>query len=439
MSALQRRGLDRRTLIRYSAASGAALAAGVCAPAIAQAKTIKLGYVSPQTGPLAAFAEADNFIIANFKDAVKGGLRNGATTYAVDVVVRDSQSNPNRAAEVAKELIVRDKIDLMLVASTPESTNPVATQCEIEEVPCISTVAPWQPWFIPRQANPAGGPPAWKPFNYTYHFFWGLEDVIAVYTNMWGQLQSNKSVGGLFPNDGDGNAWGDKQVGFPPVLEKLGYRLTDPGRYQNLTDSFSAQIGAFKTADCEIITGVVLPPDFTTFWKQALQQGFKPRIASIGKAILFPVAVEALGRDGNNLSSEVWWSPSHPFKSSLTGVTAQTLANAYEAATRKQWTQPIGFVHALFEIATDVLKRTPQIGDEKAALAAIAATNLDTVVGKVAWNGANLPPFAAKNVAKTPLVGGQWRIKDGSKYEIVITDNRTAPAIPIAGKMEAIA
>jgi len=434
-----KRGVDRRTLLKYSAATGATLATGgVAAPAIAQAKTIKLGYVSPQTGPLAAFAEADNFIISNFKATVKDGLTIGGKKYPVDVVVKDSQSNPNRAAEVAKELIVRDKIDLMLVASTPETTNPVSTQCEVEEMPCISTVAPWQPWFIGRQANPGGGPPAWKPFGSTYHFFWGLEDVIAVFTNMWGQVQTNKSVGGLFPNDGDGNAWGDKQVGFPPVLDKQGYKLTDPGRYQNLTDNFSAQITAFKNANCEIITGVVLPPDFTTFWKQALQQGFKPKVASIGKAILFPVAVEALGRDGNNLSSEVWWSPNHPFKSSLTGMSAKDLAGAYEAATKKQWTQPIGFVHALFEVAVDVLKRTPQVGDTQATIKAIAATNLDTVVGKVAWNGANLPPFAAKNVAKTPLVGGQWRIKDGNKYDIVITDNRTAPAIPVGGKMEAI-
>jgi branched-chain amino acid transport system substrate-binding protein len=183
---------------------------------------------------------------------------------------------------------------------------------------------------------------------------------------------------------------------------------------------------------------VVLPPDFTTFWKQSLQQGFKPKVASIGKAILFPVAVEALGRDGNNLSSEVWWSPSHPFKSSLTGMSAGALAGAYESATKKQWTQPIGFVHALFEVAVDVLKRVPQLGDPKAAVKAIAATNLDTVVGKVQWNGANLPPFAVKNVAKSPLVGGQWRIKDASKYDIVITDNRTAPNIPAGGKMEAI-
>jgi len=83
-----------------------------------------------------------------------------------------------------------------------------------------------------------------------------------------------------------------------------------------------------------------------------------------------------------------------------------------------------------------VLKRSPD-RDSKALVKTIAATNLDTVVGKVQWNGANLPPFAAKNVAKTPLVGGQWRFKDG-KYDIVITDNRTAPAIPVGGKMEAI-
>jgi branched-chain amino acid transport system substrate-binding protein len=433
-------GINRRKFMKASAATGAALAAGpVFAPAVGAAQTLKLGYVSPQTGPLAAFAEADKFIISSFLDKVKGGVKVGSATLPVEVTVKDSQSNPNRAAEVAKELIVSNKIDLMLVASTPETTNPVATQCEIEEVPCISTVAPWQPYFIGRQADPAGGPPAWKPFNYTYHFFWGLEDVIAVFTNMWGQVSTDKSVGGLFPNDGDGNAWGSPQVGFPPVLDKLGYKLTDPGRYQNLTDDFSAQIAAFKKANCEIITGVMIPPDFTTFWNQASQQGFKPKVASIGKAILFPVAVEALGKNGNNLSSEVWWSPNHPFKSSLTGQSAKELAGAYEKSSGKQWTQPIGFVHALFELAVDVAKRSGAAGDNKAMVKAIAATNLNTVVGPIAWNGKNVPPFAAKNIAKTPLVGGQWRLRDGNKYDIVITDNKTAPEIPTGGKMEPIA
>jgi branched-chain amino acid transport system substrate-binding protein len=298
-------------------------------------------------------------------------------------------------------------------------------------------VAPWQPYFIGRQQD-RGNPASWKPFNYTYHFFWGLEDVIAVFTNMWGQVASNKSVGGLFPNDSDGNAWGDKQVGFPPVLDKQGYKLTDPGRYQNLNDDFTAQITAFKRDACEIITGVMIPPDFTTFWKQAAQQGYKPKVASIGKALLFPVAVEALGANGNNLSTEVWWSPSHPFKSSLTGQSAKALAGAYEQATKKQWTQPIGFIHALFEVAVDVLKRSAEAGNAKATVAAIGATKLDTVVGHIEWGAKNLPPFAQKNVAKTPLVGGQWRLRGGSKYDIVITNNKTAPQIPVGGKMQPI-
>ena len=422
----------RRNLLKTAAATSAlAATSSLAMPAIAKGAAIKLGYVSPQTGPLAAFAEADKFILDGFLAKTK------AAGLDYEIIVKDSQSNPNRAAEVAKELIVRDEVNLVLVASTPETTNPVATTCEAEEMPCISTAAPWQPWFIGQQANP-GDPSSWKPFNSTFHFFWGLEDVIAVYTNMWQQLETNKKVGGLFPNDGDGNAWGDKVVGFPPVLEKGGYTLADPGRYQNMTDDFSAQINAFKSGNCEVITGVMIPPDFTTFWNQAKQQGFHPKIASIGKAILFPQAVEALGKSGHNLSCEVWWSASHPFKSSLTGESAAELAAGFTKATGRPWTQPIGFVHALFEVAADVMKRADPT-DSAAVIKAIAATKLDTIVGPVAWDGANVPPFAAKNVAKTPLVGGQWRLKDGGGYDLVITDNRTAPNIPAGGKMEPIA
>ena len=106
---------------------------------------------------------------------MRGGLKIGNESYPIEVLVKDSQSNPNRAADVARELIVSNKIDLMLVASTPETTNPVATMCEVEETPCVSSVAPWQPYFIGRQQNP-GNPASWKPFNSTFHFFWGLED-----------------------------------------------------------------------------------------------------------------------------------------------------------------------------------------------------------------------------------------------------------------------
>lgn len=422
--------ITRRKLLKSTAATGVTLAAsGLAAPALAQGAKIRLGYVSPQSGPLAAFSEADQFIIDGFLGSDAGAN--------FEVIVKDSQSNPNRAAEVAKDLIIDDEIDLMLVASTPETTNPVATTCEAEETPVISTVAPWQPYFIGQQGNP-GDPGSWRPFDFSFHFFWGLEDIISVFTAMWGQIETNKSVGALYPNDGDGNAWGDPNVGFPPVLDAQGYTLTDTGRYQNLTDDFSAQINAFKAANCEIVTGVPIPPDFTTFWTQAKQQGFNPKAASIGKAILFPQAVQALGDQGHNLSSEVWWSPTHPFASSLTGQSAGDLASGYEAATGKQWTQPIGFAHALFEMAADVMGRVEDSRDPDEVTSAIAATQLQSVVGRLAFDGAGLPPFAAQNVAKTPLVGGQWRLQDGGGYDLVIVDNSDHTDIPTGGTMEEI-
>jgi branched-chain amino acid transport system substrate-binding protein len=426
--------LTRRTLLgATSTLAVLALSQG----ALAQDQTIRIGYVTPQTGPLAAFAEADEFVIQQVTELLGGQIETAAGPVNIEIIVRDSQSNPNRAAEVARELIVEDEVQLLLVASTPETANPVSAQCEIEGIPCISTIAPWQPWFIERQANP-GDPNSWESFAYTYHFFWGLEDVIATYQGMWNQLDTNKQVGGLFPNDADGNAWGDANLGLPPALAQGGYTVTDPGRYQNLSDDFTAQIDAFKAAGADIVTGVVIPPDFTTFWTQANQQGFRPKVASIAKAILFPVAMDALGELGHNLSTEVWWSASHPFNSSLTGVSAGELANGYTEATGRPWTQPIGFIHALFEVAVDSVGRAEDPFDPDSLAEAIAATNLDTIVGHVEFGAEGLPPAVAANVSKTPLVGGQWRYQEDGTFELVIVENAAHPEIPTGGQMEAI-
>lgn len=417
---------SRRSVLKAGAAAAvaAALPTGV---AFAAPRTIKLGYVTPRTGPLAPFAEADDFVIAQARKLFAGGIRVSGTSHPVEIVVKDSQSNPNRAAEVAADLILKDKVDLMLVSSTPETANPVCDQCELNEVPCISTVVPWQPWFFTRGGKPDTG------FQWTYHFFWGLEDIIAVFASMWQSVKTNKVVGGLWPNDGDGNAWGDEKIGFPPVLKKLGFQVVDPGRHQDLTSDYTAQISAYKKAGAEIVTGVPLPPDFTTFWTQALQQGFKPKVATVGKALLFPVAVEALGGFGDKLSCEVWWTQHHPFTSSLTHQPASELAAAYEKETGKQWTQPLGFAHALFEVAASTLARTQNLESKASIRDALVATKLDTIVGPIAWG--NRP---VKNVAKTPLVGGQWRKGGKHKYELIIVENSLAKSIPLGGSLELI-
>jgi len=213
------RKFTRRKFLSGMAATVAAPAILTHTKAYAADPTIRIGHVSPRTGPLAGFAEADDHVLKGIQAALDGGVENNGKTYAVEIISKDSQSNPNRAAEVAADLILGEEVDIIVAASTPDTTNPVADQAEVNEIPCITTDCPWQPYFFGRNGNPAEG------FQFTYHFFWGLEDVIANFLDLWGASGAAKNVGGLFPNDADGNAWGDAELGFPKPLKEAGFTL----------------------------------------------------------------------------------------------------------------------------------------------------------------------------------------------------------------------
>jgi branched-chain amino acid transport system substrate-binding protein len=82
--------------------------------AASRGDTLKIGYISPQTGPLAVFAEPDAFTLAQVKRQLAGGIKMGGKHYAVEIIYKDSQSNSNRAAEAASELILKDKVDIIV-------------------------------------------------------------------------------------------------------------------------------------------------------------------------------------------------------------------------------------------------------------------------------------------------------------------------------------
>jgi branched-chain amino acid transport system substrate-binding protein len=414
--------VTRRQALQLAGASALAAAAPL-ASARAAARPIKIGYVTPTTGPLAALGEADDFALKGVRDVLKGGVASATGKVPVEILVKDSQSNPNRAAEVAGELILQDNIDLMVVGATPENSNPVCDQCELNGVPCISTTTPWQPWFFGRGGDPKKG------FEWTYHYFWGVEDILEVFTSIWKQLDTNKKIGLFLANDGDGNAWGDPKMGLPPMLTKMGFTVFDPGRFQPLQQDFSAVIAAYKKEGVEILCGVPIPPDFINFWKQARQQGFHPKAVTMGKAYSYPSVVDSMGDIATGLSQELWWTPTNPYKSSLTGLTSMQLADAYEKATGRQWHGGVGFVHSLFEVAVDVIKRAKDPTDKAALRDAIVATDLNTTVGHIDWKHGPV-----KNVCKTPLVAGQWVKGKTHKFDLIVVADTEAPDIPVAAR-----
>jgi branched-chain amino acid transport system substrate-binding protein len=434
--------LTRRDFLKTAGVAGLALGAtgglGTIAAACGGGETndsasegegreIKIGFVSPLTGPLAAFGEADQFCVEQWNAAVKDGIATAdGAVHPVNIIIKDSQSDSNRAATVAGDLINNDTVDIMMVASTPDTVPPVADQCEAFGVPCVSNDCPWQAYFFGRGGDPE------NPFKWTYHSFWGSESAAAVFMSMWDSFETNKKIGVMWPNDADGNAWADPKTGMPTFWQPEGYTFVDPGRYQNGTEDFTSQISKFKAAGVDILNGVMIPPDFTNFWKQAYQQGLKPPLVTIAKALLFPSALEALGDIGYGLTTEVWWTPQHPFTSSLTGQTSQEIGDAYESSTGKQWTQPI-MHYAVFEVVADAIKRTENIDDKETIIAAVKATDIETISGPVAWNGGPLNPVP--NVCITPLVGGQWVKGEKYPYDLKIVENSIAPEVPTNGEL----
>ena len=173
--------LDRRGFLRT--AGGLSAAAALAAlpgcrsggGGATASRPIRFGAVSSRSGSLAGFGESDAFVFQQVRERLKDGLKIGSGSHPVEIRVRDNASDPDRAGEVARDLI-EGGIDLMVVAGAPETVNPVADACEHAGIPCLSSSAPWQPWYFGRQKDPANP----HPFRWTYHFFWGLEDIIRV-------------------------------------------------------------------------------------------------------------------------------------------------------------------------------------------------------------------------------------------------------------------
>jgi branched-chain amino acid transport system substrate-binding protein len=434
--------ISRRGVLRAAGAGAAIMGAGgllqACSSSIKGAssgsggtKAITIGWIHPLTGALAGFGAPDNWVISKIKQTTpyKNGFKIGGKTYAVTIKSYDTQSSPTRAGDLARTAILSDGVNLLLASSTPETVNAVASQAESLHTPLICSNIPWEPWYINLGGNPLK--PTLKP-KYVVMYFLGAEHLVKCFIPMWNrihsQLHTDKVVAAAFPNDSDGNAF---RAVFPPIAKAAGYTFDMSSPYPDGTTNYSSMISAFKSAKADFFTNVPLPPDFATMWKQSVQQGFKPKLATVAKVLLFPTDAYALGNLVNNVATDAWWAPSLPWTSSFTGETCQQMATDFETTTSGQWNSNISN-YSLFEAAHAALTSVSDPHDKTEVADAIHKVNIQALAGPL--NFASGGP--APGVAITPPVGVQWQ--KGTKYplEMQVVDNTLQPQAKITADLK---
>jgi len=444
-------GFSRRGLLRMAGVGAAAVGGGglleACSSGVkgssastttsasssTSSGSITIGWIHPLTGPLAGFGAADNFVISKVMATTpyKSGFKIGGTTYDVTIKSYDTQSSDTRAGQLAQQAINADKVDLLLASSTPETVNAVATAAETLGTPLICANIPWESWYL--NLFPKGNPQhATEKATYVVMYFFGAEHLIQCFIPMWNrihaQLNTDKVVGAAFPNDSDGNAF---RAVFPIFAKAAGYTLDISAPYTDGLTNYSSMISTFKSEKCDFFTNVPLPPDFATMWKQSIQQGFRPTLATVAKVLLFPTDAYALGSLVNNVATDTWWVPSMPWTSSFTGETCQTFANDYESSGGGQWNANISN-YSLFEVAHAALTSVNNPHDHTEVADAIHNVNINALAGPLDFTSAKNP---APGVAITPPVGVQWQKGTTYPLEMKVVDNTLLPTVQTTGDL----
>lgn len=409
---------SRRDVLRLGALGAATAAFSLHFPAAnaAGGDVLRIGWVGALSGPGALFGEPVQFVKAQMEKLFKGGFKIGAKTYSVEILLRDSQSSVNVATQVTIDLMTREKVDL-IVASEALAAIGGGQMAIVNKTPIVSSILPSDAILGIR-----GGPDGYsnKGTPWTFHFCFSTTDISAAYVGMWEPVRKrlNDTVAVSFVDQPASRGFADPQYGLPATLKKSGYKTVDGGMFKMETQDFSNQVAAFQQGNAQILSGFMFADHFAGMWRSAAQSKYKPEIATVAGAFLFPGGVEALGDRGDGMSTEIWWSPKLPYKSSLTGQSAKEMADEWESTTGKQWTAVLGYTHAVWEVALAGLKASGDPKDKKAVQSALAKLTLETVVGKVDFASAKVP-----GLASTPLVAGQWRTaKSGKfKYDLVVT------------------
>ena len=386
-------------------------------------KEIRIGACESATGMFSGFATGGIFgMKAAVADINKQGgifVRKYNRKLPVRLIVVDNQSDPAKAGTLATNLILRDKVHLLMNSPGPATMfNPQSIAAERNKIPYIAGEGPLEPWQAARMS-------ADPPWQYTWGFGFAIGkpapegdfrhgkkgysvvdtwfDLLALFRD-----KTNEKIALFATDEADGRGW---YMNFPKALESIGFDVVGEEKELGLvkvgTTDFSSLIREWKRNKCEILVGNSTAPDFATMWRQARAMGFIPKIAMIGRATLFYEDIAALGGDlPLGLGAEILWRQDYPADRfpGIGGRTPMSLFEAWKEQTGKPLNQGIGWGYFPMQVAFEAIRIAGSL-EGPAISKAIGEVDIPTISGRAVFT-------KEEQHCRLPLTYGQWMKTD---------------------------
>jgi branched-chain amino acid transport system substrate-binding protein len=318
------------------------------------------------------------------------------------LIVADSKSSADAGAEAAAKLILQDKVNLLVTSQPPPLAFPIASIAEKYKVPIVMHAGPVEAFI---QAGP------WK---YAWEHSFRNEQTIKLFAELSAKFaeKTTKKVALAVVGDVDGTTWYERMV---PKAKEIGLTPLELGPFPPGTSDFTVLIQEWKAQNAEIFWANCMTDQFATLWRQCVQQGYRPKLALVGRALLNVPSVEAVGGNlANGVVTDVFWHPDYPWGTPpFPG--GRAIVDMYEKERNLPWTMTLGAGYGHIQIIVDAITRAGTLDSEKVN-EAIGQSTIVTPLGPVHFD-------TETHGSASPAVLAQWlKTEKGWDMEIVYSD-----------------
>jgi len=275
---------------------------------------IKLGNLSPYSGPASAYGTCGKSMAAYFNQLNAAGGVNGRK---INFLTLDDAYNPAKSVEQTRKLVEQDEVLLMFAALGTSHNMAVQRYLNAKKIPQL---------FVNTGATRFGDPKA-NPWTMGWQPTYQAEG--RMYAKHILQTKPNAKIGVLMQNDDFGKDYmkglvdglGDKAKTH--IVQHLTYEVTDP--------TIDSQLVTLKSAGCDVFVSITTPKFAAQAIRKAAELGWKPEhyLVSVSQSMTSVLKPAGFENAVGVISSTYLLTPSDPAAAGNKDVAA------YQAAMKQ--------------------------------------------------------------------------------------------------------